>query len=415
MTPPYVGDSVTGPLGGVRVVENSAYVAVPLTGLVLRRMGADVIRVEPIGPTIDRGRWPLGRDGQSLFWAGLNAGKRSIAVDLRKPAGRELVASIATAPASSGRALISSFPLIGPLSPERLTARCADFITLRVQGDFDGRSAVDYTVAASTGVPLFTGGESLDPDEPVASPVPTWDISTGLLAANAILGAEMTRRTTGKGAQLSLALSDVAIHILSTLGWLTEAQESAAARPRTGNGVYGAFGGDFLTRDGKRLMVVAVSSKQWQNLASVLACPTELSAIGIAYGGDLSQESVRYRARYQISDVVRRWLGKRTMNEAVELFDNAGVCWSEFRSIEDFAANDPRTSLANPLMQIARQGVAAGMRVAPEPLMTIGQSTPQMSTAPDHGADTVEILQECLLLTDAEIGRLQADGVISAG
>ena len=73
------------------VVEGSAFVAAPLGGMTLAQLGADVIRFDQIGGGLDYGRWPLAVGGDSLFWAGLNKGKRSIEVDMRSERGRELV------------------------------------------------------------------------------------------------------------------------------------------------------------------------------------------------------------------------------------------------------------------------------------------------------------------------------------
>ena len=69
---------MTGILEGMRVVEGSAYVAAPLGGMTLAQLGADVIRFDPIGGGLDRNRWPVTEDGKSLFWTGMNKGKRSI-------------------------------------------------------------------------------------------------------------------------------------------------------------------------------------------------------------------------------------------------------------------------------------------------------------------------------------------------
>src|SRR5437016_5560930 len=85
---------VDGMLSGLRVVELSAFVAAPLGGATLAAMGADVIRVDPLGGGIDIGRWPL-FEGRSLYWEGLNRGKRSVAIDLRSPAGQEVAARLA--------------------------------------------------------------------------------------------------------------------------------------------------------------------------------------------------------------------------------------------------------------------------------------------------------------------------------
>ena len=79
------------------VVECSAFIAAPLAAMTLAQLGAEVIRVDMIGGGLDYRRWPLTKDtGRSLYWAGLNKGKRSVAVDLRKPEGRELVQQLAT-------------------------------------------------------------------------------------------------------------------------------------------------------------------------------------------------------------------------------------------------------------------------------------------------------------------------------
>jgi len=67
---------MSGILSGLRVVEGSAFVAAPLGGMTLAQLGADVIRFDQIGGGLDYHRWPLAADGQSLFWAGLNKGKR---------------------------------------------------------------------------------------------------------------------------------------------------------------------------------------------------------------------------------------------------------------------------------------------------------------------------------------------------
>src|SRR5690349_15998377 len=93
-TPPGGGRPAAVPLDGLRVVEGSAFVAAPLGGMTLAQLGADVIRFDNIGGGIDYHRWPVLPDGTSLFWAGMNRGKRSIAIDVSRPAGREIVGDL---------------------------------------------------------------------------------------------------------------------------------------------------------------------------------------------------------------------------------------------------------------------------------------------------------------------------------
>ena len=78
---------MTGILEGMRIIEGSAFVAAPLGGMTMAQLGADVIRFDPIGGGLDRRRWPVTSEGRSLFWAGLNKGKRSIQVDLGRDEG----------------------------------------------------------------------------------------------------------------------------------------------------------------------------------------------------------------------------------------------------------------------------------------------------------------------------------------
>src|SRR5438128_2136442 len=88
----------TAPLAGLRVVEATSFVAGPLAGMTLAQMGATVLRIDSVEGAVDGGRWPLDRAGRSLFWAGLNKGIRSVALDLRHTDGQELAAALVTAP-----------------------------------------------------------------------------------------------------------------------------------------------------------------------------------------------------------------------------------------------------------------------------------------------------------------------------
>src|SRR5215218_5827857 len=89
-----VGQNVLTPLAGVRIIEISSFVAVPLAGMTLAQLGADVIRVDPVGGAADYKRWPLTDGGDSIYWAGLNKSKRSVAADLRSAQGQQLVARL---------------------------------------------------------------------------------------------------------------------------------------------------------------------------------------------------------------------------------------------------------------------------------------------------------------------------------
>ena len=74
---------------GLRLIEVSAFIAAPYAGLTLAQMGADVIRIDPVGGGLDYRRWPITKNNKSLYWAGLNKGKRSIMLNIREAEGRE--------------------------------------------------------------------------------------------------------------------------------------------------------------------------------------------------------------------------------------------------------------------------------------------------------------------------------------
>jgi len=125
-----------GILTGMRVVEGSAFVAVPLAGMTLAQMGADVIRFDRIGGGLDAKRWPLAPSGRSLFWAGLNKGKRSIAVDMRSPEGRELITQIITAPGEDAGLFLTNLRVQGWMDYETLVQHRRDWcLTLQDPSD----------------------------------------------------------------------------------------------------------------------------------------------------------------------------------------------------------------------------------------------------------------------------------------
>lgn len=106
-----------GILAGLRVVELSAFVAAPLCGATLAALGAEVVRIDPLGGGIDANRWPL-HAGRSLYWAGLNQGKRSVTINTESEAGQEL----ATALVVEAGTLVTNLPVRGWSSHEALVA-----------------------------------------------------------------------------------------------------------------------------------------------------------------------------------------------------------------------------------------------------------------------------------------------------
>jgi 2-methylfumaryl-CoA isomerase len=253
------------PLAGLRVVEVSTFVAAPLGGMTLAQLGAEVVRVDPLGGAADHTRWPLAESGTSLYWTGLNKAKRSIAVDLRSAAGQELVTRLVADSGPDGGIVLTNSVGRGWLGYRALPSAGRTVIHLQIEGHPDGSAAVDYTVNAELGFPLLTGPTGHA--DPVNHVLPAWDVACGLYAAVGLLGAERRRARTGEGSALAVALSDVALATAGNLGFLAEA-ELGGRRPRLGNYLYGGFGRDFTARDGTRFMLVTLTARHWRDLVA---------------------------------------------------------------------------------------------------------------------------------------------------
>jgi 2-methylfumaryl-CoA isomerase len=398
---------MNGILDGFRLIEGSAFVAAPLGGMTLAQLGADVIRFDQIGGGLDYHRWPLAADGQSLFWAGLNKGKRSIQVDIASDVGRELVTALVVA----AGALLTNFPARGWLAYERLKERREDLLMVALSGNADGTSEVDYTVNPATGFPWATGPRNLA--EPLNSVLPSWDLVMGGLAATGLLAADRHRDHTGEGQLIRLALSDVAFATVGNLGRIAEAQLGADDQLKDGNYLYGAFGHDFATADERRVMVVALTARQWRALVEVTGTRAAFDAIEQATGHDLNGETGRYEARDLIAAILRPWFAQRPLHQIREAFAGTGVSWGPYQTFRQLVTEDPRASTANPMFaEIEHPGL--GRYLAPaSPLEFVPLGRLPVRRAPILGEHTEEILAEVVGLTTHEISELADNGVIA--
>jgi 2-methylfumaryl-CoA isomerase len=398
-------------LDGMRVVEGSAYVAAPLGGMTLAQLGADVIRFDPIGGGLDRNRWPVTDEGVSLFWAGLNKGKRSIQVDLRSPRGREILTELITAPGPDAGLFLTNFPARDWLDFGALSGARPDLIMVNITGNHDDSSAVDYTVNPATGFPWATGPRNLA--VPFNHLLPAWDAITGTLAAAGLLAAERHRRNTGEGQLVKVALSDVAFAMVGNLGKIAEAQINRRERPKDGNYLYGAFGRDFMTSDGRRIMIVALTLRHWKSLVDATGLHETFTTLENTLGLDFTKEGDRFVAREVIGAVLKPWTVTHTLDGVREIFDAHGVCWGPYQTFMELVAQDPRCSPENPMFEEVEQPGIGTYLMPGSPLAFGDFERVPVRRAPILGEHTDEVLAEVLGLTDAEIGRLHGDGVVA--
>jgi 2-methylfumaryl-CoA isomerase len=396
----------------MRVVEAAAFVAAPLGGMTLAQMGADVIRIDTLGGGLDYRRWPVTEDNTSLFWCGLNKSKRSVALDLGSPEGRELAMALITAPGDDAGLFLTNFPPRGWLDYEKLRTLRTDLIQLTLQGDRHGGSAVDYTVNPRLGLPSITGPEASD--EPVNHVLPAWDLITGQMVAVGLLAAERHRHRTGEGQHIKLALQDVGLAVMAHLGFIAEARRGQP-RERHGNELFGAFGRDFVCGDGTRVMIVGLTGKQWRAICGATGTGAQLDALGARLGLDLEQEGDRFRARREIAQIIGDWIRTRRLDDVANAFDHHGVCWSRYQDIAELVRSDPECSPANPMFALVEQP-GVGLVLAPGiPLDFggLGRLSPQ--PAPRLGEHTEEVLSDLLGISAVEFGRLHDKGIVGSG
>jgi len=401
-------------LKGLRVVEGASFVAGPLCGQHLLELGAEVIRFDAIRGGLDSGRWPVDEQGHSLFWEGLNKGKKSVALDLSSPEGRELAVRIVTAPGPGAGLFVTNFPVNGFLSHEALAVHRPDLITARVMGWPDGRNAVDYTMNAVTGLPLMTGPVGLPADQPVNHVLPAWDLIAGTYTAYALLAAERHRARTGQGGEVRVPLTDIAASTLGHLGMVAEVATGAPDRPRVGNDLFGALGRDFVTADGQRVIVVAITARQWQGLVTAFGIASPVARLEAERGVSFAQEGARYRHRDALFALLSERIAGMDHASLAALLDAHGVCWETYRTLAGAMAAAPGFITGNPLFsdQAHPSGHSYPTGGAPAcfPAMTRADASP----APRFGAHTEEILAEVLSLSATEIARLY-DRKIVAG
>ena len=402
---------MNGPLNGMRIVEGSAFVAAPSGGMALAQLGAEVIRFDPIGGGLDHQRWPLTQDGVSLYWAGLNKGKKSIQVDLRSGEGQELLQALITAPGEDAGYFLTNFPAKGWLSFDNLRQRREDLIMLNVLGNHDGTTALDYTVNAAMGYPAVTGPEGFD--GVINHVLPAWDIVCGQTAAMGLLAAGRHRDRTGEGQFIQLALSDVALSAVAALGHIAEAQMLDSERERIGNDLYGALGRDYGTSDGNRVIAVAITRKQWKALCSACEMTEAMKQLAVAEGLDLEKnEGDRFRVRDRIHPHIEQWCQTRTLEEVRQVWDDLGVCWGPYQTFKELVNQDKRVSEANPMFSIINQPGIGSYLSPKSPLnfKSILQSEPLV--APLLGEHTEEILGDILHLSENEIGKLNDKKIV---
>jgi 2-methylfumaryl-CoA isomerase len=242
--------------------------------------------------------------------------------------------------------------------------------------------------------------------------LPAWDAITGQMAAVGLLAAERHRRNTGKGQLVRIALADVALAMIGNLGKIAEVMINDKDRPKDGNYLYGAFGRDFETLEGKRVMVVALTDSQWRNLRCATGMGREFDELAKRIGLDLRQAGNRYRARHEIAKALEPWFHARMLSEVREIFDKNRVSWSPYQTMRQVIESDPECSIENPMFSMVEQPEIGTYLMPSSPLQFSELPRCAATRAPLLGEHTDEILSTVLKMSDSEIASLHDAHVV---
>ncbi len=332
------------PLAGLHVVEVSSFIASPLAGLTLSQLGADVTRVDPIGGAADVHRWPVTADGKSIYWTGLNKGKRSVTADLRSDDGQRMVRRMVTDSGPGGGILLTNQAGRSWMSHETLSALRPDVITVEILGRTDGTPGV-------------------------------------------ISSAVRRREQSGVGAEITLPLEDTALSIASALGYLTEPQVNGHGRSGTGNDVYGTYGTDFATADGGRFMIVALTPRHFRDLLELTGVGDAVAAVEKALGADFGREDDRFTHRTVLNGLIAPWFAARSTADVAAALEKSSVLSQRYRTFDEVVADGDLST--NPMFSALDQPgigtfLAAGLPAAFDgehyttgPARALGADTPR--------------------------------------
>ena len=285
-----------------------------------------------------------------------------------------------------------------------------DLIMMSIMGDRSGGPQVDYTVNPAVGFPTATGPEGAT--EPTGHVLPAWDCITGQQAALGILAAERHRRLTGRGQLVELALKDMALAMLGNLGIIAEVTVNNYDRPKMGNSLYGAYAQDFVCKGGGRVIVVALTQRQWDNLKAVTHTQVAFEELAVKLGVNLNLEGARFEHRHAITQVLKPFFDIRAVEEFEAAFNERSVTWARYRTFAQAVREDPDISVDNPMFSMLEHPGIGTYLTPGNPIAFSDAERIAPVRAPSLGENTDEILSG-IGYSDGEIANLHDDLIVA--
>jgi crotonobetainyl-CoA:carnitine CoA-transferase CaiB-like acyl-CoA transferase len=388
------------PLAGIRVVEFSHMVMGPTSGLILADLGADVIKVEPVGAGDNTRR--LSGSGAGYFPT-YNRNKRSLAVDLKSPEGLAFVKRLI-----AGADVVTENFRPGALDKQGLgpDALCAEdprliYCSMKgfLAGPYEKRTALDEVVQMMGGLAYMTG----PPGRPMRAGASVNDIMGGMFAALGVLAALQERNRTGRGQVIRSGLFEnnmllVAQHMAQYV--VTGTPAAPMATRVSAWAVYDVF----ETKDDSQIFVGVVSDSQWRAFCEAFGLSDLLA------DASLATNPQRVAARERFMPQLRAMFASRTRAESEAACEAAGLPFAPIKRPDELF-DDPHLNHGGGMVSLTLPN-GTPLRVPALPLEVKGSRLGVRLDLPRAGEHSAEIARE-LGYSPEEVARLEQGGVIS--
>jgi crotonobetainyl-CoA:carnitine CoA-transferase CaiB-like acyl-CoA transferase len=389
----------TAPLAGIRVLEFCHAIMGPSAGLILADLGADVIKIEPIGG--DSTRRLVGF--AAGFFGTFNRNKRSVAIDLKSGDGRSLLHRLV----ATSDVTLENY---APGTMDRLGCGYADFAKTNprliycalkgfLSGPYEHRPALDEVVQFMAGLAYMTG----PPGQPLRAGSSVVDIMGGMFAVIGIQAALRERERTGRGQFIKSALFETTAFLMAQ-HMAGQAVTGRAPPPMPAReGAWGIYE-PFATADGQQIFLGITSNRQWRRFCEHFARNDLLQNPAYKTNED------RVRGRVALLPIVAGIVGQHTLAELVELFDRIDVPFSPVAKPGDLF-DDPQLNAGGRMLEVAFPG-GSHAKIPRLPIEIGDHDLALRRQAPAIGEHTAEVLAALGLAPD-EIEALNRRNVIA--
>ncbi len=394
-----------GPLAGVRVLDFTRVLAGPAASLALADLGAEVIKIEPPGTGDETRTFPPIRDGESHYFLSVNRGKKSIVVDLKSPAGVQLVKDLAAKcdivvenyrPGVMDR-LGLGYAALSAVNPRLIYCAISGY---GQTGPLKDNPSFDIVLQAMSGALSMNG----DPDGlPTKLGIPLGDLVGGINGPIGIVSALYERERTGKGRFIDVSLMDGLIGMLGYIAQLAfftgqDPQRQGSQHPNLVP--YGIF----PAKDDGSIVVACLTPGFWGRICKSIG-REELT-------DDPRYDTLEKRrdARTEVNEIVSEFTRRHTVEELVDIFTRFEVPHAPILGVTE-ALSQPQAAHREMVVEVEHRTLGA-IPIVNRPIK-FDEAQPRPAAPPVLGQDTEAILSGILDLTAEQIEALRADKVIS--